>query len=78
VFQIKDTVKEIRVDGAKELFIMCKEYGINLKPTEPYQHEYNGKIKRIHSIIDSMVRPWLYNAGLHFCMDDCNLLLFLS
>jgi hypothetical protein len=61
---MKDAVKEIRIVWTKELFIdsrmrsTCKEGRV-----EPYQHENNVKIERIHSIIDSIVRPWLYKAG---------------
>ncbi len=32
--------------------------GIEFKITDPYMHEENDKVERIHSTIDSKVRAW--------------------
>jgi hypothetical protein len=60
---------QIRVDGAKEFLArdvkqICKDHGIELKISDPYIHEQNGKVERVHLNIDSKVRAWLKRSGL--------------
>jgi hypothetical protein len=69
VKRLRNTLVEIRVDGAKEFICsyvqdICKNHGIEFKITDPYMHEENGKIERMHLTIDSKVRSWLKRACL--------------
>jgi hypothetical protein len=69
VKRLRNTLIQIRVDGAKEFIAkcvkeVCQEFGIEFKITDPYIHEQNGKVERSHLNIDSKVRAWLKRAGL--------------
>ena len=57
------------MDGAKEFLAtivqnICKKFGVEFKVSDPYMHEQNGKIERVHLNIDSKVRVWLKKSGL--------------
>lgn len=66
----KDVVKEVRVDGAKELnSLKLRDYvedemKAKLTPTLRYIHEQAGKVERCHQTIDGMVRAMLQQAHL--------------
>jgi hypothetical protein len=66
---LRNSLIQIRVDGAKEFLStivreICKEHGVEFKIADPYIHEQNGKIERVHLTIDSKVRTWLKRSGL--------------
>jgi DNA-directed RNA polymerase beta' subunit len=67
--EVKDTIKEIRADGAREFHgqvmkDLAMTYRFNLKRTNRYVHEQAGKVERIHQTIDGAVRTVLKQSGL--------------
>jgi hypothetical protein len=69
VKRLRNSLIQIRVDGAKEFLAnvvqnICKQHGVEFKVTDPYMHEQNGKVERVHLNIDSKVRVLLKRSGL--------------
>lgn len=69
VRHLKGSLKELRVDGAKEFLansvkIVARKHGVKHLISDPYIHEQNSRCERVHQTVDSKVRPMLRNAGL--------------
>jgi hypothetical protein len=67
--KLRFTLQEVRVDGAQEFVSntvrdICSDEGIDFRIGVPYEHAQNGKVERVHGIVDDGVRSVLKRAGL--------------